>query len=119
MSSELATANRRFFVRNHTRTPHIEPDAYRLELFGDGLSGSPTVNDPLTLSLDDIRSLPRYTLSAFLECTGNGRALFAIQQQMEVPGTPWLLGGIGMATWSGVRLSTVLRWARYGQRRST
>jgi DMSO/TMAO reductase YedYZ molybdopterin-dependent catalytic subunit len=108
----LATANRRFFVRNHTRTPHIDPETYRLRVFGDGLRGSPTSDDPLMLSLDDIRSLPRYTLNAFLECTGNGRALFAIQQQMAVPGTPWLLGGIGMATWSGVRLSTVLRWAR-------
>jgi DMSO/TMAO reductase YedYZ molybdopterin-dependent catalytic subunit len=107
-----ATANSRFFVRNHTRTPRIDPPAYRLEIFGDGLHAGPTAANPLRLSLDQLRQFPQYTLSSFLECTGNGRALFAIQQQMEVPGTPWLLGGIGMATWSGVRLSSVLRWAR-------
>jgi DMSO/TMAO reductase YedYZ molybdopterin-dependent catalytic subunit len=108
----FATANSRFFVRNHTRTPRIDPDTYRLEIFGDGLHAGPTAANPLRLSLDQLREFPPYTLSSFLECTGNGRALFAIQQQMEVPGTPWLLGGIGMATWSGVRLSSVLRWAR-------
>jgi DMSO/TMAO reductase YedYZ molybdopterin-dependent catalytic subunit len=108
----LATANSRFFVRNHTRTPRIDATTYRLQIFGDGLHGSPTAESPLSLSLDRLRDFPQYTLSAVLECTGNGRALFAIQQGMAVPGTPWLLGGIGMATWSGVRLSSVLRWAR-------
>jgi DMSO/TMAO reductase YedYZ molybdopterin-dependent catalytic subunit len=107
----LATANNRFFVRNHTQTPRIDATTYRLRIFGDGLRGAPTAEEPLSLSLDELREFAPYTLSAFLECTGNGRALFAIQQQMAVPGTPWLLGGIGMATWSGVRLSSVLRWA--------
>jgi DMSO/TMAO reductase YedYZ molybdopterin-dependent catalytic subunit len=108
----FATANSRFFVRNHTRTPRIDPTTYRLEVFGDGLDGAPTADQPLNLSLDQLREFAPYSLSSFLECTGNGRALFAIQQQMAVPGTPWLLGGIGMATWSGIRLSSVLRWAR-------
>jgi DMSO/TMAO reductase YedYZ molybdopterin-dependent catalytic subunit len=115
----FATANSRFFVRNHTRTPRIDPETYALKVFGDGLSGTPTPDKPLTLSLEQLRDFPRYTLSSFLECTGNGRALFAIQQKMPVPGTPWLLGGIGMATWSGVRLSSVLRWARLGPEAST
>jgi DMSO/TMAO reductase YedYZ molybdopterin-dependent catalytic subunit len=107
----FATANSRFFVRNHTRTPRIDPGSYRLEIFGDGLDGAPTADEPVSLSLDQLRDFAPYSLSSFLECTGNGRALFAIQQQMDVPGTPWLLGGIGMATWSGIRLSSVLRWA--------
>jgi DMSO/TMAO reductase YedYZ molybdopterin-dependent catalytic subunit len=107
----LATANDHFFVRNHTRTPVIDADTYRLRLFGDGLLGAPTVADPIELSLDQLKQMPRHTVSSFLECTGNGRALFELQQHMAVPGTPWLLGGIGMATWSGVRLSSVLRGA--------
>ncbi|MBA2559822.1 MAG: sulfite oxidase [Propionibacteriales bacterium] len=107
----FATANERFFVRSHTRTPRIDAETYQLELFGDGLTGSPTADQPLTMSLDELKAMPPYTLNSFLECTGNGRALFDIQQGMSVPGTPWLLGGIGMATWRGVRLSSVLRWA--------
>ena len=31
----------RFFVRNHTSTPIIDPLTYRLELFGRGLRGGP------------------------------------------------------------------------------
>jgi DMSO/TMAO reductase YedYZ molybdopterin-dependent catalytic subunit len=107
----LATANSHFFVRNHTRTPLIDSGTYRLRLYGDGLVGAPRVADALTLSLAELKAMPRHTVTSFLECTGNGRALFKIQQQMTVPGTPWLLGGIGMATWTGVRLSTVLRQA--------
>lgn len=107
----FATANDRFFVRNHTATPMVDPVSYRLKLYGDGLAGAPTADQPLTFSLDELKALPSYRISSFLECTGNGRALFALQQGMSVPGTPWLLGGIGMATWGGVRLSSVLREA--------
>ncbi len=110
-NQRFATSNDRFFVRNHTRTPLVDAATYRLELYGDGLAGRPTAERPVILSLDDINALPKYRISAFLECTGNGRALFDIQQGMAVPGTPWLLGGIGMATWGGVRLSSVLRLA--------
>lgn len=108
----FATANERFFVRSHTGTPRIDPTTYRLRLHGTGLDGSPTRTEPVALTLDDLRAMPRHTISAFLECTGNARALFEMQQGQRVPGTPWLLGGIGMATWTGVRLSTVLRRAR-------
>lgn len=37
----------RFFVRNHTRTPEIDLDTWRLRLFGTGLRGRPTVDSPL------------------------------------------------------------------------
>lgn len=107
----LATANDRFFVRNHTRTPIIDASTYRLKVFGDGLQGGPTAEQPISFSLDDLAALAPHTSNSFLECTGNGRALFGIQQGMSVPGTPWLLGGIGTATWRGVRLSSVLRRA--------
>lgn len=106
VDQRFATANERFFVRSHTGTPTIDPDTYRLQLHGSGLGGP-----PVSLSLADLHGLPRHTISALLECTGNARSLFEIQQGMQVPGTPWLLGGIGMATWSGVRLSTVLHRA--------
>lgn len=107
----FATSNDRFFVRNHTRTPAIDAATYQLKLHGDGLDGAPSRHDAVTFTLPELEALPSHSITAFLECTGNGRALFGAQQSMEVPGTPWLLGGIGMATWQGVRLSELLRLA--------
>ncbi|GIJ71167.1 sulfite oxidase [Virgisporangium ochraceum] len=101
----------RFFVRNHTGTPLIDGDTWRLELFGAGLRGSPTADNPVTVSLKQLRRLPSTTLTAFIECAGNGRSFFTTQQGQPVSGTAWKLGAVGVATWRGVRLSTVLRLA--------
>jgi DMSO/TMAO reductase YedYZ molybdopterin-dependent catalytic subunit len=101
----------RFFVRNHTATPVIDGDTWRLRLFGAGLHGSPTADNPVTVSLRQLRRLPSTTLTAFIECAGNGRSFFTDQQGQSVSGTAWKLGAVGVATWRGVRLSTVLRLA--------
>ncbi|WP_052681276.1 sulfite oxidase [Saccharothrix sp. ST-888] len=96
----------RFFVRNHTGTPVIDPDTWRLTVTGDGLRG-PAVE----FGLAELRRLPATSLSSAVECAGNGRSFFAAQQRHSVPGTPWTLGGIGVASWRGVRLAEVLRLA--------
>ena len=93
----------RFFVRNHTRTPVIDPGAWRLHVRGPG------VTRELSLSLDDLEQLPSHGLPAVIECAGSGgRDFFASQQRMPVEGTPWKLGGIGAARWRGVPLAEVL-----------
>ncbi|GAA2820829.1 sulfite oxidase [Kitasatospora sp. CM 4170] len=101
----------RFFVRNHTRTPLIDPAAWRLRLFGSGLRGAPTAGRAVEFGLDDLRGLPATRIDALIECAGNGRGFFAGQQHQAVPGTPWTLGGVGSAEWRGVRLAEVLRLA--------
>ncbi|WP_030254352.1 MULTISPECIES: sulfite oxidase [Streptomyces] len=101
----------RFFVRNHTSTPLVDPDTWSLKLFGSGLRGAPTVQDPVEFGLDDLRELPSTRISALIECAGNGRSYFLSQQNQPVPGTPWTLGGVGSASWRGVRLAEVLRAA--------
>ncbi|MDT5024151.1 MAG: hypothetical protein QOE61_577, partial [Micromonosporaceae bacterium] len=101
----------RFFVRNHTGTPVIDPETWRLRLFGAGLRGAPTVEAPVEFSYQDLRHLPAETLTSAVECAGNGRSFFTTQQGQSVPGTPWKLGAVGVAQWRGVRLSTVLRRA--------
>jgi Oxidoreductase molybdopterin binding domain len=53
----------------------------------------------------------RRSVVSFIECAGNGRSFFTTQQDQTLPGTPWLLGAIGVAKWRGVRLSTVLERA--------
>lgn len=94
--------NERFFVRNHTSTPIIDAATWRLELHGSGLS------NPRSFGYEELLALPAVTRDVAIECAGNGRSLFAAQQHQEVSGTPWRLGGIGVARWRGVPLATVL-----------
>ncbi|GAA1167465.1 DMSO/TMAO reductase YedYZ molybdopterin-dependent catalytic subunit [Kitasatospora gansuensis] len=104
------TPTERFFVRNHTRTPLIDPDGWRLRLTGSGLR-----RGEVEFGLDDLRRLPSTRLNALIECAGNGRSYYTSRQQQPVPGTPWTLGGVGSARWRGVRLADLLH--RAGLRR--
>ncbi|WP_030718115.1 sulfite oxidase [Streptomyces sp. NRRL S-237] len=96
----------RFFVRNHTSTPRIDADGWRLSVWGDGLAGG-----PLELSYARLRALRPVERTLFIECAGNGRSFYATQQGQPVTGTAWTLGAIGVARWRGARLSDVLRLA--------
>jgi DMSO/TMAO reductase YedYZ molybdopterin-dependent catalytic subunit len=100
--------NANFFVRDHTSTPLIDAGTWTLSVFGTGLRGSPTLSNPVTFTYQDLLDLPARTVVSFVECAGNGRSFFTTQQNEPVPGTPWLLGAIGVASWRGVPLSTVL-----------
>ncbi|MBE1462550.1 sulfite oxidase [Kibdelosporangium phytohabitans] len=101
----------RFFVRNHTATPAIDVNTWRLRLFGTGLR-----RGPVEFGYRDLRSLPSETITAAVECAGNGRSFYTSQQGQQVAGTPWKLGAIGVARWRGVRLSTVLAKAGLSRR---
>ncbi|WP_030755933.1 sulfite oxidase [Streptomyces sp. NRRL F-5135] len=106
----------RFFVRNHTTTPVIDPARWRLKLWGSGLRGAPGLDRAVEFGLDDLRALPAVRHTAFVECAGNGRSLYATQQGQSVSGTAWTLGAVGVARWGGVRLSEVLRRAGLDRR---
>ena len=95
----------RFFVRNHTEPPVIDPGLYRLLLTGDGL------HQQTTYSLAQLRDFTTVTEELALECTGNGRLFFDRQQGTPRPGTPWETGAIGVARWTGVPLSRLLQHA--------
>lgn len=95
----------RFFVRNHTTTPRIDADAWRLRLHGPGVR-CPAVHD-----YADLRAMPSRTIDVAIECTGNGRRFYGTQQHDPAPGTPWGLGAIGVARWRGVPLAHLLRQA--------
>jgi len=92
------TPSESFFVRNHFGTPRVDPLAFRLEIVG-------LVRSPLRFTLDALRRMPRTRTIVTLECAGNGRARFG---RAEIAGTPWELGAVGTAAWSGVRLAEVL-----------
>ena len=93
----LVTPTAVFFVRSHFGPPAL--DRTRKTTF-DGL-----VKTPLTLGVSELRtSFPEVTVTAVLQCAGNGRAL----QKPRVPGVQWVHGAMGQATFTGVRLKDVL-----------
>jgi DMSO/TMAO reductase YedYZ molybdopterin-dependent catalytic subunit len=103
----FTTPNARFFVRNHTSTPAIDPSTWRLQVFGSGLRDQAG----RSFSLRALEKLPRKTVTAFVECAGNGRSYFDRQQGTKAPGSQWGLGAIGVARWTGVPLREVLERA--------
>ncbi|MDB5100361.1 MAG: putative Sulfite:cytochrome c oxidoreductase, subunit [Cyanobacteria bacterium RYN_339] len=91
------TPNEAFFVRSHHDEPTVDARAWRLRVEG-------LVGHKLSLSLADLKKLPRHELTAVLQCAGNGRGAF----RPGVPGVAWQVGGVGNARWAGVRLADVL-----------
>ena len=82
-----------FFVRNHLGVPSISPGAeWRLTVTGE-------VKQPSALSLCDLTGMEPHSITAVLECAGNGRAFY----RPETPGTQWQRGALGNAHFSGVR----------------
>lgn len=96
----------RFFVCSAGPAPTVDPETWRLRIDGDAAATAADV------SLADLRSLPQVTVVAWLECAGNGRRLFDMVAGQPVPEhvnhTRWMLGALGLATWTGPRLSDVL-----------
>jgi DMSO/TMAO reductase YedYZ molybdopterin-dependent catalytic subunit len=97
-----------FYIRDHTSTPVIDASSWRLKVFGTGLRGAPTADNAVTFSYEDLLRMPSATVISFIECAGNAREFFWLQQDEAVTSVPWLLGGIGVAQWRGVRLADVL-----------
>jgi DMSO/TMAO reductase YedYZ molybdopterin-dependent catalytic subunit len=86
-----------FYVRNHFDIPRTSRAGWRLEVNG-------AVGQPLSLSLEEIKELPGKELLVTLECAGNGRS----SQQPPASGTPWDLGAVSQARFSGTSLSNLL-----------
>jgi sulfite oxidase len=95
----LITPTSVFFVRSHFGPPALEPSR-RLRISG-------MVRRPLDLGVTDLRRFKEVTLTAVLQCAGNGRAL----HQPRVPGVQWIHGGMSQGTFTGVRLADVLKEA--------
>ena len=95
------TPTEHFFVRSHLPVPPaLDAAAWRLTLDGEMAA-------PASIALDEIRSLPKATVTMTLECAGNGRAFF----DPPVAGIQWEKGAVGTARWTGVRLADLLKRA--------
>jgi sulfane dehydrogenase subunit SoxC len=101
-ADDYLTPNERFFVRSHGVTPVIDPGDWRLRI------GGPAARRRLELTHDELLAMDSVTVVRALECAGNGRVLFGAPHGRFPPGTPWSLGAIGVAEWTGVPLADLL-----------
>lgn len=95
------TPNHRFFVRSHFGPPSSDLIAeahWKLQVGG-------YVDRPRSFTLKDLQRMEPVTITAVVQCSGNGRANF----QPKVPGVQWDRGAVGNAEWTGVRLNDLLR----------
>lgn len=92
-----------FYKRNHGPIPIVDDiDNYRVIIRG-------LLQNPTELSMDTIRKLPKYEVTATLQCAGNRRT--AMSKTRTVKGVGWDVSAIGNATWGGAKLSDVLELA--------
>jgi DMSO/TMAO reductase YedYZ molybdopterin-dependent catalytic subunit len=98
--SRLITPTELFYVRSHFDVPDLNPSAHRLQVEG-------AVRVPLQLGLEEIRALPPRSVTATLECAGNGR----VGLDPSVPGVPWAYGATGTAQFTGASLLHLLELA--------
>ncbi len=91
-----------FFIRNNGDVPQIDSGRdWTLTIDGE-------VERPAVWTVSALReSFETVTLTAVLECAGNGRSQFS----PATDGLPWRLGAVGCARWTGVRLRDVLEHA--------
>ena len=82
------TPNDQFFVIKHFNLPELNQSDWRLAISG-------LVDQPMTLTLDDLKARERQNVTFTIECSGN-------------TGLPFFNGGIGNATWTGTSLAALL-----------
>lgn len=87
-------------MRNHLPVPEVDPSKYKLKIAGTGLKEK-------TFTLDEIKKFPKYTVSAAIQCAGNRRSEMSTVKQVK--GLSWAHAAIGNATWSGAKLTDVLK----------
>jgi len=94
------TPNDLFFVRHHWNPMYPGIKTWTLSVDGE-------VENPMELSLADLRRMPKSTATCVLQCAGNGRSL----HKPPVAGVQWKYGAVGNARWGGVRVADVLKKA--------
>ncbi|SNY52971.1 sulfite oxidase [Paractinoplanes atraurantiacus] len=86
---------------------HYVRSNFALPDHGGTLTVGGAVDRPLTLTVDDLRSLPAVTQAVTLECAGNGR----LDMRPLPTGEPWGGYAVSTAVWTGARLADVLSQA--------
>ena len=97
---EFVTPNEKFYVRCHFPVPQIDASGWKLRVEG-------AVAAPIAFTFDELRHMRTHTITAVMECAGNGRS----HLEPKVKGVAWDIGAVGHAEWSGVLLRDVLECA--------
>jgi sulfite oxidase len=108
-TSYLTPANI-FYLRHHHPVPYLTPT--QLEKFCIEIDVSSRYDNNgkiLSLSLSDLKQLPKVEVTSTLQCSGNRRDNF--NNFKRTSGTPWGQGAISTAKWGGVRLKDALQLA--------
>ncbi|RWR87067.1 sulfite oxidase [Cinnamomum micranthum f. kanehirae] len=88
-----------FYKRNHGPIPIVDDvESFRVSIHG-------LIDNPKQLSMTDLRNLPKYNVTATLQCAGNRRT--AMSKTRTVKGVGWDVAALGNATWGGAKLSDV------------
>jgi DMSO/TMAO reductase YedYZ molybdopterin-dependent catalytic subunit len=86
------TPNDKFFSVGHYDWPQIDEKDWRLDVAG-------LVTKPLSLTLSELKALPRQEITCTIECSGSN-------------GLPFFTSAIGNARWAGTSLANILRAAQ-------
>src|ERR1041385_1579377 len=87
--TDWITPKAQLYSVSHYGTPEVDLTKWQLEISG-------LVKKPRTLSLAEIQSRKRKTITATLECSGNSS-------------NPGFMGAIGNIRWTGTPLASLLR----------
>ena len=92
------TPREEHYIRNHYRSPEIDPEEWTISLTG-------MVDEEVELSMDEIRNgYSTETVTHTMQCSGNGRSYF----EPQVGGNQWSFGAVGNTVWTGTPVSEIL-----------
>lgn len=89
------------FIRNHHDVPVVDFDQHKIVVRG-------LVENPIEISVHELRKLPQKQLYAVVECSGNRRGF----QNPTAGGIQWSEGAVGNVLWEGVSLAAILEKAK-------
>jgi DMSO/TMAO reductase YedYZ molybdopterin-dependent catalytic subunit len=86
-----------FYIRNHFDVPRINAAQHQLKLNG-------AIDNPLEISIDKLKTFGASNKLVVMECAGNGRT----RMTPSISGTPWNLGAVSQAEFTGTSLRNLL-----------
>ena len=98
----IITPNGLHFERHHNGVPDIDPDTWKLTIYGQ-------VDKPLVFDLNALHRYPMTSKIAFIECGGNSNSLWHSNPSQAPAG--YVHGLVSCSEWTGVPLSLLLEEA--------
>ncbi|KAH7413718.1 sulfite oxidase-like protein [Phaeosphaeria sp. MPI-PUGE-AT-0046c] len=91
------------YDRNHGPIPHLDASTHKVTVNG-------LTNIELSLSVDELKSLPQHSVICALQCAGNRRHTMRTKLK-EVSGIDWFDGAVMNCKWTGPLLVDILQKA--------